>query len=67
MDGLFKGIADPVRRQILELLSRQPLNVNQINEHFGDISRQAVSKHRRYWKKRDGSKYTRLGGSVTAT
>jgi DNA-binding transcriptional ArsR family regulator len=45
MDGLFKGIADPVRRQILELLSRQPLNVNQINEHFADISRQAVSKH----------------------
>lgn len=45
MDELFKGVADPVRRQMLELLLKQPLNVNQINEHFGDISRQAVSKH----------------------
>lgn len=45
MDELFKGLSDPVRRQILELLSAQPLNVNQINEHFSHISRQAVSKH----------------------
>ncbi|HEU4555139.1 MAG TPA: metalloregulator ArsR/SmtB family transcription factor [Chitinophaga sp.] len=45
MDELFKGLADPVRRQILELLLQQPLNVNQINEHFSHISRQAVSKH----------------------
>jgi len=45
MDELFKGLADPVRRQILELLLQQPLNVNQINEHFSSISRQAVSKH----------------------
>lgn len=45
MDELFKGIADPVRRDMLDLLRRQPLNVNQINEHFGEISRQAVSKH----------------------
>lgn len=45
MDELFKGLADPVRRQILELLLQQPLNVNQINEHFNEISRQAVSKH----------------------
>jgi DNA-binding transcriptional ArsR family regulator len=45
MDELFKGVADPVRRQILELLLKQPLNVNQINEHFGHITRQGVSKH----------------------
>ncbi|WP_186774520.1 ArsR/SmtB family transcription factor [Chitinophaga pinensis] len=45
MDELFKGVADPVRREILALLRLQPLNVNQINEHFNEISRQAVSKH----------------------
>lgn len=45
MDELFKGIADPLRREVLELLRREPLNINQINEHFNDISRQAVSKH----------------------
>lgn len=45
MDDLYKGIADPVRRQILDLLAKQPLNINQINEYFDHISRQAVSKH----------------------
>lgn len=45
MEELFKGVADPVRREILALLRKQPLNVNQINEQFGHISRQAVSKH----------------------
>ncbi|WP_343693985.1 Ada metal-binding domain-containing protein [Chitinophaga sp.] len=45
MDELFKGIADPLRREVLELLRKAPLNINQINDHFGHISRQAVSKH----------------------
>lgn len=45
MDELFKGVADQIRRDILALLRIQPLNVNQINDHFGHISRQAVSRH----------------------
>lgn len=45
MDELFKGIADPLRREVLELLRKAPLNINQINDHFGHISRQAVSRH----------------------
>ncbi len=42
---VFKGIADPVRRQIIALLARSPLNINQVHEYFPDISRQAISKH----------------------
>lgn len=42
---IFKALADPARRQIVDLLAKAPLNINQINGHFTDISRQAVSKH----------------------
>lgn len=41
---IYKAIADPRRRTILDLLARQPLPLNGIAEHFA-ISRPAVSKH----------------------
>lgn len=40
---IFQGIADPVRREILEIISTKALTVNEVAKHF-DISRQAVSK-----------------------
>ena len=43
---VFQAIADPVRRDIIELLSNQALTVNHIAEQF-DISRPAISKHLR--------------------
>lgn len=41
---VFQAIADPTRRQILEMLARKSLNLNTIAENF-DVSRQAVSLH----------------------
>ncbi|MEQ9422954.1 MAG: metalloregulator ArsR/SmtB family transcription factor [Cyclobacteriaceae bacterium] len=41
---VFQAIADPVRRDIIDLLSDEPLSVNAVAEKF-DISRPAVSKH----------------------
>lgn len=41
---VFQAIADPVRRDIIELLSEQPLSVNSVAEKF-DVSRPAISKH----------------------
>ena len=41
---VFQAIADPVRRDIIHLLTRQPLNLNGIAGHF-DISRPAISRH----------------------
>jgi DNA-binding transcriptional ArsR family regulator len=41
---VFQGIADPTRRDILSLLTRQPQNVNAIAEQFS-MTRQAVSLH----------------------
>lgn len=41
---VFQAIADPTRRNIIHLLSQQPLNLNAVAENF-DISRPAISKH----------------------
>ncbi len=41
---VFQAIADPVRRDIIELLADKTLTVNAIAENF-EISRPAISKH----------------------
>ena len=41
---VFQAIADPTRRDIINLLAQQPLNLNAVADNF-DISRPAVSKH----------------------
>ena len=41
---VFQAIADPTRRQILELLSRRTLTLNGVSEQF-NVSRPAISKH----------------------
>jgi len=40
----FQVIADPSRRQILQLLTKDSYNINSLSENF-DMSRPAVSKH----------------------
>jgi DNA-binding transcriptional ArsR family regulator len=40
----FQVIADPSRRHMLQLLSKESLTINQLGESF-DMSRPAVSKH----------------------
>jgi DNA-binding transcriptional ArsR family regulator len=40
----FQAIADPNRRQILQLLSKDSLTINTLAENF-EMSRPAVSKH----------------------
>ncbi|MES2807832.1 MAG: metalloregulator ArsR/SmtB family transcription factor [Bacteroidota bacterium] len=41
---VFQAIADPTRRQIINMVAANPLNVNTIAEGF-DMSRQAISLH----------------------
>jgi DNA-binding transcriptional ArsR family regulator len=41
---VFQAIADPTRRQIINMLSHQSLNLNAVAENF-DMSRPAISKH----------------------
>ncbi len=44
----FAAIADPTRREIIDLLANENLNINQISEHFNSVSRQAVTKQIKY-------------------
>jgi len=41
---VFQAIAEPTRRAIIQLLSKQSLNLNSVADNF-DISRPAVAKH----------------------
>lgn len=41
---VFQAIADPIRRDIIELLAEKSLSVNDVSENF-EISRPAISKH----------------------
>jgi len=41
---VFQAIADPTRREIIDLVARESLNLNAIAENF-DMSRQAISLH----------------------
>jgi DNA-binding transcriptional ArsR family regulator len=41
---IFTAISDPVRRDIIDLLSKDVLSVNEVAQHF-EISRPAISKH----------------------
>ncbi len=45
-DPVFKAIADPTRRKIIQLLSRSGQSVKQITASF-DISQPAISQHLR--------------------
>jgi DNA-binding transcriptional ArsR family regulator len=41
---VFQAIADPTRREIIDLVARQSLNLNGIAANF-DVSRPAISQH----------------------
>lgn len=43
-DRVFAALANPVRRQLLEILSRQPLSAGELSERFA-LSRPAVAEH----------------------
>lgn len=41
---VFQAIADPTRREIINMISRKSLNLNAVAGNF-DVSRPAISKH----------------------
>jgi DNA-binding transcriptional ArsR family regulator len=41
---VFQAISDPTRREIINMVAHQSLNLNAVAEQF-DISRPAISKH----------------------
>ena len=45
MDAALKALAEPRRREILKLVWSQELPATAIADHFGDVSRPAISQH----------------------
>lgn len=41
---VFQAIADPTRRQIINLIAHHELNLNAVADHF-EVSRPAISQH----------------------
>ena len=41
---IFQAIADPTRREIINMIAHHPLNVNSVAENF-EVSRTAIYKH----------------------
>ncbi|PTM23627.1 transcriptional regulator [Lactobacillus sp. PFC-70] len=42
--GLFKALASPVRIKIIQILARQPMNINELSQRLG-LSKSIVSMH----------------------
>ena len=45
MDAALKALAEPRRREILKLVWLHELPATAIADHFGDVSRPAISQH----------------------
>ncbi|MEO6523100.1 MAG: metalloregulator ArsR/SmtB family transcription factor [Mucilaginibacter sp.] len=41
---VFQAIADPTRREIINMIANRSLNINSVTENF-DVSRAAIYKH----------------------
>lgn len=44
MNQVFKALADPTRRQVLQLLRRRPMTAGELSEHF-TVSKPTMSAH----------------------
>jgi DNA-binding transcriptional ArsR family regulator len=43
-DQIFLALANPVRRELLEILSRRPLSAGELSDRF-ELSRPAIAEH----------------------
>jgi len=57
---VFQAIADPIRREIIQLLSTDELSVNEVADRF-DISRPAISRHLKILQECEIIKYNQVG------
>ncbi len=60
MHNTLKALADPIRREILNLLKRRKMSAGEITEHF-DVTGASVSRHLSVLKEADLIRDTRDG------
>ncbi len=44
MNSVFRALADPTRREVLQLLRRRPMGAGELAEHF-DVTKPTMSAH----------------------
>ncbi|RZJ03195.1 MAG: ArsR family transcriptional regulator [Brevundimonas sp.] len=64
MSNVFKALADPTRRKVLELLRRRPMTAGELGAHFS-VSAPTMSAHFNVLKEADLVAADKQGTTVT--
>lgn len=64
MSTVFKALADPTRRKVLELLRRQPMTAGELCAHF-PVSKPTMSAHFAVLKEADLIDASKQGTTIT--
>lgn len=63
MNSVFKALADPTRRKVLELLRQRPMTAGELSEHF-PVSRPTMSAHFAVLREADLIEANKIGTSI---
>jgi DNA-binding transcriptional ArsR family regulator len=63
MNTVFKALADPTRRKVLELLRQRPMTAGELSEHF-PVSRPTMSAHFAVLREADLIEANKIGTSI---
>lgn len=64
MSNVFKALADPTRRKVLELLQQRPMTAGELADHF-PVSRPTMSAHFAVLREADLIESTKVGTTIT--
>jgi len=64
MSDIFKALADPTRRKVLELLRRQPMTAGELSDQF-PLSRPTMSAHFAILREADLIEAIKIGTTIT--
>ena len=63
MNAVFKALADPTRRKVLELLRQRPMSAGELSDHF-PVSRPTMSAHFSVLREADLIEADKIGTSI---
>lgn len=64
MSDVFKALADPTRRKVLELLRQRPMTAGELADHF-PVSRPTMSAHFAVLREADLISSEKIGTTIT--
>ncbi|WP_250625986.1 autorepressor SdpR family transcription factor [Pinirhizobacter soli] len=63
MNTVFKALADPTRRKVLELLRQHPMSAGELSDHF-PVSRPTMSAHFAVLREADLIEANKIGTTI---